>query len=120
MMDADQLTVFQCLGILDAALASGKQPILDLTVEPIARLIPKWSVETWIIYLNSRGAVRPPISEDRSFKDAKSPEQWNELIPSAADAFCDWIKTTVYRPDNLLDSIQRGLDEIPRALPVGL
>lgn len=46
MMDADQLTVFQCLGILDAALASGKQPILDLTVEPIARLIPKWSVET--------------------------------------------------------------------------
>jgi hypothetical protein len=119
MMDADQLTVFQCLGILDAALASSKQPKLDPTVEPIARLIPKWSIETWIIYLSSRGEVRHPISEDRSFKDEKSPEQWSELIPSAVDAFYKWTKTAASRPESLLDSLRLGLDEIPRTLPVG-
>jgi len=119
MMDADQLTVLQCMGNLDAALAAAKQPKLDPTLDPIARLIPKWSVETWIIYLSSRGEVRPPIGEDRSFKDAKSPEQWNESIPSAADVLNKWTRNTASRPEGLLDSLHRGLDEIPRALPVG-
>ena len=119
MMDADQLTVSQCIGSLDAALAAAKQPKLDPTVDRIARLIPKWSIETWIIYLSSQGVVRPPIGEDRSFKDSKSPEQWNELIPTAAEALYKWTKNIASRPESLLDSLQRGLDEIPRALPLG-
>lgn len=119
MMDADQLTVSQCMGNLDAALAAARQPKLDPTLDRIARLVPKWSVETWILYLSSRAEVRLPITEDISLKDAKSPEQWNELVPLAADAFYKWTKTATRRPESLLDSLQRGLHEIPNALPVG-
>jgi hypothetical protein len=118
MMDADHLSVSQCMEDLDAALAAAKQPKLDPTVDQIARLFPKWSVETWVIYLSSGGEINPPISEDRSLKDSKLPEQWNEIIPLAAENLCDWTRSKAQRPKNLPDSLQRGLDEIPRALPV--
>jgi hypothetical protein len=118
MMDADQLTVLQCIANLDAALVIAKRPKLDPAADRVARLIPKWSVETWIVYLSSRGESSTRISEDSSLKESKSPEQWNELIRSAAETLCKWTRATASRPDNLLDSLQRGLDEIPRALPV--
>lgn len=119
IMDADQLTVARCIGDLDASLVAAKQSKLDPARDPIARLIPKWSIETWILYLASRGATDPPISEEAPYKDSKTSEQWSELIPNATAVLFDWSRPTAALPGNLLGSLQNALEEIPRALPTG-
>lgn len=119
MMDADQLTVAKCISDLDAALVAANQPKLDLAKDPIARLIPKWSIETWILCLSSDGASELLISEDKTYKESKKPEQWSDLIPQASNTLYAWTKSAAIRPKNILDSLQRGLEEIPRALAVG-
>jgi len=119
MMDADQLSVAKCSGDLDAALAAANQAKFDPARDSIARLIPKWSIETWILYLSSDGAAKSPVSEDEPYKDSKSEEQWSALIPQAVKTLFAWTRQAEVRPTNLLDSLQRALQEIPRALPVG-
>jgi len=116
MMDADALSVQEHWNELDAALAAENQPAYNPTSDPIARLIPKWSVETWILFLSSNGESKPTISEDKPYKELVSAEQWSESIPEAARTLYAWTKTSAVRPLHLLDSLQRGLDEIPRAL----
>lgn len=117
VMDADQLTVAKCIDELDASLASANQPKLNPAKDPIARLIPKWSVETWILYLTATGDSRLPIREDQPYKDSKTHEQWSELVPKAAVALFEWSRRTAALPANPLDSLRRGIEEIPRALP---
>lgn len=117
MMDADQLAVAKCRSDLDAALVSANLPMLDPASDPIARLIPKWSIETWILFLGSNGTDDSALSEDLSYKNAKAPDQWTELIPQAAKTLCAWTRTGAVLPANLLDSLRIGLQEIPRALP---
>jgi hypothetical protein len=119
MMDADELTVARCLSDLDNELVQSTQKPLDKIHDPIARLIPKWSVETWILYLSSIGASEPSISEDIPYKGSKTEEQWNELIPQASATLDAWSKSSAALPANLIDSLRRGLQEIPRALPAG-
>jgi hypothetical protein len=119
MIDADQLAVAKCMSDLDAALVAANQSKLDPARDPIARLIPKWSIETWILFLSSNGTANPPLSEDTPYKDSKTDGQWSELIPQAGKTLFAWTRSVASRPANLLDSLQRGLDEIPRALPVG-
>jgi hypothetical protein len=116
IMDADQLTVARCLGDLDASLIAASQPKLDPAKDPIARLIPKWSIETWILYLTAKGAVRPPISEGKSYKDSQTKEQWSEQVPQAAITLFEWTRATAALPTNLIDSLRYGIEEIPRAL----
>ena len=119
MMDADQLSVNECMSDLDAALATANHPRLDAARDPIARLIPKWSIETWILFLSSDGAANPLVIEGKSYKDSKTSDQWTELIPQATKTLYSWTRTSAVLPANLLDSLQHGLVEIPRALPVG-
>jgi hypothetical protein len=119
MVDADQLAVTKCVGDLDSALVSANQPRLDPARDPVAKLIPKWSIETWIHYLSSDEATRPSVKEDRPYKNSKSEEQWSELIPEASKTLYMWTKNQSGRPNNLPDSLQHGLGEIPRALSVG-
>lgn len=119
IMDADQLTVAKCIGDLDASLASAGQPKLNPENDPIARLIPKWSIETWILYLAATGESRPRISEDQIYKDSKTHEQWSELVPRAAATHFEWSRQTAALPANSLDSLRRGIEEIPRALLAG-
>jgi len=118
MMDADQLAVTKCMGDLDSALGKANQPKLDPTRDPIARLIPKWSIETRILYLSSGGAVDPLVTEDKSYKDSKAPDAWTELISQASEVLYAWTRKTAVLPDNLIGSLRLGLQEIPRALPV--
>jgi hypothetical protein len=118
ILDADKLSVQEHLIELDTALTIASQPKYDAANDTIARLIPKWSVETWILYLSTNGAPTPPLSEDQTYKDSKSTEQWAALVPPASKILVEWTRIAASRPDNLLDSLQRGLIEIPRALPV--
>jgi hypothetical protein len=118
LLDADKLSVQEHLIELDAALIAADEPRYDPSQDTIARLIPKWSIETWILYLSSDGKPKPPVSEDKPYKGSKTEEQWSELIPRASRTFHAWSKATAERPANLLDSLERGLDEVPRALPV--
>lgn len=120
IMDADQLTVAKCIGDLDASLVAANQSRLDPARDTIARLIPKWSIETWILYLASRGGANPPISEDAPYKDSKSNEQWSDLIPNAAATLFEWTRQPAALPENLIDSLRQGVQEIPRALSAGL
>jgi hypothetical protein len=118
LLDADRLSVQEHLNELNAALIAADQPRYDPAQDTIARLIPKWSIETWILYLSSDGKPKPPVSEDEPYKRSRTEEQWAELIPQASRTFHAWSKAAVERPVNLLDSLRRGLDEIPRAVPV--
>jgi hypothetical protein len=119
MLDADKRSVQQHLSELDAALVAEGQPKHDSTKDAIARLIPKWSIETWILFLVANGASKPLLSEDESYKNSNRPEQWTDLIPQAAKTLFAWTRTGASRPGNLLDSLKCGLDEIPRALLAG-
>src|SRR5271157_1449146 len=52
MLDADTGTIQERLDVLDEALKStGKKPI-DTNRDPIARLIPRRNVETWILCMS--------------------------------------------------------------------
>lgn len=119
IMDADQLTVARCIGDLDASLASAGQQKINPANDPVARLIPKWSIETWILYLTTEGADRLAIGQDESYKDSQTKEHWSELIPQAAVTLFEWTKRTAALPANLIDSLRHGIEEVPRALPAG-
>jgi hypothetical protein len=118
VLDADKCSVQEHLSELDAALAAENQPKLDPVSDPIARLIPKWSIETWILFLSSNGDSGAPISEDAAYKSSRTEEQWNELISLASATLYALSRSSAALPANLIDSLRCGLQEIPRALPV--
>lgn len=119
VLDADKLSVQEHWQELDAALEDDHQRKLDSTTDPIARLIPKWSIETWILYLSSRGNPNPPICEDKPCKGSRKAEQWNEMTPHAAEFLVELTGTAAQLPENMPDSLRSGVHEIPRALPMG-
>jgi hypothetical protein len=119
LLDADDGTVQEHLAELDAALAAEDQPSYNPATDTIARLIPKWSIETWILFLSSKSDSKPPVSEEKPYKNTQTPEEWSELIPLASGTIYKWSKSITERPKSLLDSLQGALDEIPHALPAG-
>jgi hypothetical protein len=119
MLDADNRSVQERLGELDAELLSENFPGYDSANDSIARLVPKWSIETWILYLSSDGKFKPPLSEDKPYKNSMTPNQWTELIPRASKTLCAWTKPSAALPRNLISSLRHGLEEIPRPLPLG-
>jgi hypothetical protein len=119
LLDADNKSVQEHLRELDAALIAENQPRFNPATDKITRLIPKWSIETWILFLISKGMHTPLLSEDDPYKDSKTAEQWSELIPEASETLFAWTKTAAKIPNDLLDSLQRALQEIPRALSAG-
>lgn len=117
MLDADTRTVLERLDALDDALVcAGQQPI-DRNLDPIARLIPKRNVETWILCLSMGGAGTPPIDEESDYKPTKNAEEWSALIPPAAETLFKWARTNQALSPDVIDSLARGLREIGRALP---
>jgi len=117
MLDADDLTVARCLRALDDQLVNeGLEPV-DRARDRITRLVPRWSIETWLLYLSSSGNTESPLSEEKSCKNTKKPEQWDQMVPSALQTLYAWTRPAAKLPDNLLDSLRLGLQEIPRALP---
>ena len=118
MMDADELTVARCLSDLNDEVIKSGQQSLDDDRDRIARLIPKWNIETWILFLTSDEDARLSVSEEQNYKDSKKSQQWDPLVPRALTALYAWTRTGAALPDNLIDSLRSGLKEIPRALSV--
>lgn len=116
MLDADRRMVQERLDLLDDALVCAGQRPVDQNKDPIARLIPRRNVETWILYFGLGGACVPPIDEEHDYKQTKDSDEWSALISPAAETFFNWTKSTVSLPPDPIDSIARGLREIPRAL----
>lgn len=119
MQDADILTVQERLNALDEELASAGQPPVSREHDSIARLIPKRNVETWIHYLSTTGEVVPPVDEQQDYKRTRTLDEWSVLVSLAAEVLFAWTRPTAVLPENLIDSLRLGLQEIPHALPVG-
>lgn len=117
MMDADEQSVDRCLHDLDRKLTETGQDRIDGDRDRVARLIPKRSIETWILFLASDAPTRTQIREDINLKDTKPEDAWDEAIPIASEVFCEWHRLPSYCPDSLLDSLARGLRELPCAFP---
>jgi len=115
MLDADTRSILNRLQALDEALVSAGQSRLDPNRDPIARLIPRRNVETWILCLNPTGN---PVDEETDYKLTKSGEDWSAFIPTAADALHQWMKMPNNLPSNLIYSLRHGIEELPRALVV--
>jgi hypothetical protein len=118
-MDADELTVARCVSDLNDELIKSGQQILDNNHDRIARLIPKWNIETWILFLTSGEGARLSISEGENHKHSKKSQLWDQLVLRASATLYAWTRAGAALPDNLIGSLQTGLEEIPRALPLG-
>ena len=114
MRDADTFTVAERLRQLDEALVAAGDPPIGEDHDPIARLIPKRNVETWIVYLYLRGASKSPIDEEQDYKRTRDPDEWSEMIPSAAEALWDWTRSGAPLSADLIPSLRHGIGEIVR------
>jgi hypothetical protein len=107
IIDADNGTVHNRLKQLDQVLqGAGKDPV-DAKIEKIARLVPKRNVETWILGLNAQ-----EVDEETDYK--RSRDDWNELIPPAAETLCEWTRPRIEPPGNCIDSLRHGITELRR------
>jgi hypothetical protein len=118
MMDADELTVARCLSDLNDELIKSGQQGLDNDHDRIARLIPKWNIETWILFLTSDEDANLSVREEQNYKDSKKSQQWDQLVPRSTTAIYALTRPGAALPDNLIGSLRTGLKEISRALPV--
>jgi len=73
----------------------------------VARLIPKWSIESWILNLNGE-----TVDEGTSYK--RQHRQWDGLIPTAAAELHEWIKSGEEPPSRCSPSLKLGIVELRR------
>jgi hypothetical protein len=116
LIDADRRTVQERLDELDRGLLSIGQPPVDVIRDPIARLIPKRNIETWILFLGGPATSALQLSESQDYKQTRADEDWSALIPSAAQALLALTKRTAALTDIPMVSLRMGVQEIPRAL----
>lgn len=117
MLDADTQTVQERLDVLDRSLRDDGQQRFHPDRDPIARLIPRRNVETWILFLAEKGEAAPPIDEVIDYKHTKNSEEWSDLVPIAAQVLFEWTKPSAVPPANMIDSLHQGILEIRRVLP---
>jgi hypothetical protein len=106
MIDADAHTVDQRMAQLAQGLReNGSEPLgVD---EPVARLVPKRNVETWILCLNEHR-----VDEDPDYKRTR--HDWDDLIPRASEVLFNWTRPNSLVPEYCVDSLKRGLAELKR------
>jgi len=119
LLDADRRTVRERLDELDRALEAAGQNPIDPDQDPIARLIPKRNIETWILYLSATGSGSPSVNEEQDYKQTKIPEEWSALIPAASGTLFGWTRSAALLPGGLIDSLRHGIQEILRVFPLG-
>ncbi len=73
--------------------------------EQIARLIPKWSIETWILNLNGE-----TVDEDLPYK--RQHRLWDDLIGPASIELHNWVSTKGDPPDRCTPSLKHGINEL--------
>ncbi len=116
MLDADTRSVQERLKALDESLAGAGRKRIGFDGDPIARLVPKRNVETWVLFLTSKGDELAGINEDQDYKHSKTPDEWSSRVPEAAETLFRWTRPNADMPPKIIDSLRRGIDEIPRAL----
>lgn len=118
VVDADTGTVAQRIGEMDRGLAQAQDQrvrAMRIQDEKIARLVPRRNIETWILALNSS-----TVNETRDYKKAikKTDEEWSALIPAAAETFFAFTQINADLPENLIESLQLGIDEMRRVFSI--
>lgn len=116
IMDADQLSLDQCLRQLGERLSKRGEDRIDAGRDRVTRAIPKWSIETWISFLVADENHRSSVTEEGSLKRQRQEQEWENLTPGAAEIFFEWHVSPAKRPARILDSIARGLQEFSAAL----
>jgi len=112
VVDADTGTVARRIGQMDAGLKQAEDRRLreiNVENEMIARLVPRRNIETWILALNAS-----PVIEAEDYKDTRTSDEWSELIPPASMALYNWTRSNAELPQNLIDSLLCGIQEIGR------
>ncbi len=107
VIDADSHTVRDRWRQLDQVLTDGGKPVIDQG-EQIARLVPKRNIETWVLCLLNVQAV----NEETDYKRTR--DDWNELIPPAADALFEWTRPNAELRNYCVASLQSGVRELGR------
>lgn len=110
VIDADNRTVQDRLNELRNRLAESKDDrVRKCSVENIniARLIPKWSIEAWILNLNGER-----VDENTRYKRQNRP--WDRLIPPAATEWHRWVSSADDLPDHCSPSLKQGTAELRR------
>ncbi|MBI5282701.1 MAG: hypothetical protein HY858_13535 [Candidatus Solibacter usitatus] len=79
-----------------------------LAHEAVAHLIPKRSIETWVLCLNGQ-----PVDETTDYKQRAD----NSQIPDAANAFFAWSRTNATVPAICIPSLRTAIPEIRRIAP---
>ena len=108
LIDADTSTVQHRLNQLDQSLRDGKHQIVGGT-ERIARLVPKRNVETWILCLNGQD-----VDEQTDYKNTRDSDNWNELIPQAAETLYQSTPLNTDLPNHFVGSLRAGIRELKR------
>jgi hypothetical protein len=105
MIDADTGDVSRRTRQLESALSGGG--LSPRTAEEkIVHLIPKRSIETWILNLSGQ-----PVQEETDFRHAPRAD---DLIVSAAQTLFEWTRPNVAIPAFCVPSLQFAIPEITR------
>ncbi|MGC9291951.1 MAG: hypothetical protein ACP5EP_04410 [Acidobacteriaceae bacterium] len=106
VIDADNHTVQERLGQLDQELKDSGKPPADAKTEKIARLAPKRNIETWVLCLNGQ-----KVDE---INDYKNNNDWDMLIPKAAEVLSQWSRPNAKPPKTCIASLRHGASELGR------
>jgi hypothetical protein len=107
VIDADNHSVQDRWKQLDQVLKDAQKPPVDVQFEKIARLVPKRNIETWILCLNMQ-----MVNELTDYKTTRN--DWNELIPPAAETLFQWSHQVQELPNQCVGSLRTGIKELSR------
>lgn len=113
VIDADARTVQDRLNALHDRLAESEDERLRrcrIEAEQIARLIPKWSIETWILNLNGEA-----VDENVRYKTHH--RSWDDLIQPASYELHRWVGIEGDPSDKCTFSLRDGIRELRRLRP---
>jgi hypothetical protein len=104
-IDADTEPVSRRLQQFRESLRLVQQPDRD-DAEAIAHLIPKRSIETWLLCLTGKD-----VDEDTDYRREANVD---DLIRPAAEKFFDWSRPNVVPPARCVDSLLLAIQETRR------
>ncbi|HTX77066.1 MAG TPA: hypothetical protein VMD29_12730 [Terracidiphilus sp.] len=110
VIDADRDTLQERLDALKHRLETAEDDRLrrcSAEDEQIARLIPKWSVETWILCLNGSA-----VDEQTAYKSRN--HDWDRLTRPAAEALHNWATDPHGAPAGCVPCLKHGIEELKR------
>ena len=113
MIDADTGPVARRLSQLERALDEARLPRREKE-EPIAHLVPKRNIETWILCLNNQPFKGQPINEQEDYKPYSDTLRIDGQIDAAADVFYSWSRRNAKIPERCVDSLRSAIPEVRR------